>query len=576
MHGPYHGPSSTPQYVSPTATVHGGVDDPSHPMQPMSTSEYVGENGNNDRYRYPEQSVKFSASPPTISPSQPGGYTGSGTQDDPYVVDWDLGDPESPYNWTKRKKWIITMQLALCTFTVSFGSSSYSGGLTYIMADLNVSQDVAVLGVSLYVLGFALGPLIFAPLGERAVFLTTLSAYTVLHLGGALGKNLPTLLSCRLLSGTVGASPLTNSGGVISDIWNARERGAATAIYATVPFLGPIVGPIIGGYLAQSPSLGWRFNFWLMMMLSAATLITGFLLTPETYTPVLLRWRAQKLMQASGGTEHYVSTYDISRPKSLGQAVRRNLSRPFIFLFTEPIVACLAIYVAIVYGTLYALFSAFPIIFQRHRGFSAGEGGLAFLGVGLGVVMGTTSTNIQNRFYWRAMDKSDNGRAPPEARLHMSIIGGVLCPIGLFWFAWTSQPHIHYLVSIFAGVPFGIGVAQILQGLTAYVMDAYGLYFASAIAATVVLRSIGGAIFPLFSTSMFNALGDQWAMSVFGFMSAVCMPMPIIFFKYGWWIRSKSKLAYHNPEPRSNVPSRPETVISHTDKKDATVIEAAV
>lgn len=86
-----------------------------------------------------------------------------------------------------------------------------------------------------------------------------------------------------------------------------------------------------------------------------------------------------------------------------------------VFLFTEPIVACLAIYVAIVYGTLYALFSAFPIIFQRHRGFSAGEGGLAFLGVGLGVVMGTTSTNIQNRFYWRAMDKSDNGRAPPEA-----------------------------------------------------------------------------------------------------------------------------------------------------------------
>lgn len=91
--------------------MHGGVDDPSHPMQPMSTSEYVGENGNNDRYRYPEQSVKFSASPPTIAPSQPGGYTGSGTQEDPYVVDWDLGDPESPYNWTKKKKWIITMQV---------------------------------------------------------------------------------------------------------------------------------------------------------------------------------------------------------------------------------------------------------------------------------------------------------------------------------------------------------------------------------------------------------------------------------------------------------------------------------
>ncbi|KAJ8520988.1 hypothetical protein ONZ45_g2264 [Pleurotus djamor] len=530
----------------------------------MTTTEFVGENS--DRYRYPEQSVKFST-PPRVVPPQPGDYPGSGTADDPYVVDWDLGDPECPYNWTKRKKWTITMQVGLTTFTVSFGSSSYTGGLAYIMKDFNISQDVAVLGVSLYVLGFALGPLVFAPLGEtfgrRAVFIATLSSYSLLHLGGALGSNLPTLLTCRLLSGICGASPLTNSGGVIADIWNARERGLATAIYATVPFLGPIIGPIVGGFVAQDPRLGWHFNFWIMLMLSVATLISGVIITPETYTPVLLRWRARKLTKNSGGAQHYISTYDISRPSSLRRAVLRNLRRPFMFLFTEPIVACLAMYVSIVYGTLYALFSAFPIVFQHHRGFNAGEGGLAFLGVGLGVVLGTSSTNIQNRFYWRAMDQSENGRAPPEQRLHMSMIGAVLCPIGLFWFAWTSQPRIHYLVSIFAGVPFGIGVAQILQGLTAYVMDAYGLYFASAIAATVVLRSFGGAVFPLFSTPMFNALGDQWAMSVFGFMSA----------KYGWWIRSKSKFAYQDPEPPSAFSSRPETVISHTDKKDnATVV----
>lgn len=67
------------------------------------------------------------------------------------------------------------------------------------------------------------------------------------------------------------------------------------------------------------------------------------------------------------------------------------------------------------YGTLYALFSAFPIVFQQHRGFSQGEGGLAFLGVGVGITMGTTSTKIQDRIYWKALDASPNGRAPPEA-----------------------------------------------------------------------------------------------------------------------------------------------------------------
>lgn len=86
-----------------------------------------------------------------------------------------------------------------------------------------------------------------------------------------------------------------------------------------------------------------------------------------------------------------------------------------MFIISEPIVLLLAIYISIVYGTLYALFSAFPIIFQQHKGFSPGQGGLAFLGVGIGIIIGTASQSIQNRIYWRQMDKSETGRAPPEA-----------------------------------------------------------------------------------------------------------------------------------------------------------------
>ncbi|KAF8163013.1 major facilitator superfamily domain-containing protein [Crassisporium funariophilum] len=488
-----------------------------------------------------------------VCPVQERSYMGSGTQDDPYVVDWDLNDPEDPYNWPNLQKWIITAQLAATTFTVSFSSSSYTGGLQYTMRDLNISYNVAILGISLYVLGFALGPLVFAPMGEmfgrRIVFLVTLSLYMIFQVQGALSHNLPTLLSCRLLTGIFGSSPLTNAGGAVGDIWNFRERGLASAIYATVPFLGPVIGPIVGGYVAENPRLGWHFNFWLMFLFAGLSLLMGYFVTPETYAPVLLRWRAQKCTAASSGTVHYVSMHDRDQSKSFSQVMRTNLSRPFVFLVTEPIVLLLAIYVSIVYGTLYALFSGFPIVFQQHRHFSPGQGGLAFLGVGLGITLGTASQSIQNRIYWRIMDKSEDGRAPPEARLHMAILGAVLTPTGLWWFAWTTKTSIHWIVPILAGIPFGMGVAQILQSLTTYLMDTYNVYFASAIAATVVLRSTCGAVFPLFSPAMFQALGDEWAMTVFACLSTVCIPIPILFWKYGWWIRNRSIYAYKDSDP---------------------------
>ncbi|PPQ86304.1 hypothetical protein CVT24_006487, partial [Panaeolus cyanescens] len=345
------------------------------------------------------------------TPIHPTHYQGQGSLNDPYVVEWEMNDPEDPYNWDTSFKWLITAQLALSTFTVSFSSSVYSGGLQDTMRDLGISYNVAILGISLYVLGFALGPLVFASMGEasrsaavlsksllthlsfqmlgrRVVFLVTLSLYTVFQLQGALAHNLPTLLSCRLLTGIFGSSPLTNAGGAVSDIWSFRERGLASAIYATVPFLGPVIGPIVGGFVVQNPNLGWHFNFWLMFAFSAVTLVAGYFFTPETYAPVLLRHRAKKYTDASNGIIHYVSIHDRNKPKSLGQVMRTNLQRPFgtfsyfllpfpidvrpyapqiqirippLFLATEPIVLLLAIYIAIVYGTLYALFSGFPI-----------------------------------------------------------------------------------------------------------------------------------------------------------------------------------------------------------------------
>ncbi|TFK55294.1 MFS general substrate transporter [Heliocybe sulcata] len=475
-------------------------------------------------------------------------YEGEGTRTDPYIVDWDRNDPENPYNWSKPRKWLITSQLAVSTWTVSFGSSAYSGGLKFTENMFHVSEEVAVLGISLYVLGFGLGPLVFAPMGEmygrRRIFIITMSVYTLLHLGGALGHNIATLLATRFLAGVFGSSPLTNAGGAISDIWNPRERGVATSLYATAPWLGPVIGPIVGGFVSQTPRLGWRFSFWIMMIVSGISLIFGVLVTPETYAPVLLRRRARALQKKAGGDVYYVSKYEVNHTASLLEKLQINLSRPFLFLLTEPIVTLLSIYVCIAYSILYAFFAAYPIVFQQHRHFTPGNGGLAFLGVGVGNIIGTCLTPIQNRMYWRAMDRSPSGRAPPEARLYLMMGVAAFLPISLFWFAWTSEPPVPWIVPVLAGVPFGCGAAQIMLGVTAYLMDTYHIYFASAIAATVVLRSVGAFAFPLFCPIMYRNLGDQWACSIFAFLAAACTPLPYLFYKYGPWIRSKSAYAY--------------------------------
>ncbi|KAJ7285595.1 MFS general substrate transporter [Mycena rebaudengoi] len=498
-------------------------------------------------------------------------YPGSGTLKDPYVVDWGLEDPENPLNFANNRKWIITSQvicsplssldasnaqaiipqLAFCTWTVSFSSSVYSGGLEYMARDLHISDNVAILGLSLYVLGFALGPLMFAPMGEmygrRLVFFITLALYTVFQLEGCLGGNdIYALLSCRFLTGIFGSSPLVNAPAQISDIWNARERGLASAnlfLHAVprpksvlhLPFLTHevkcflVIGPIVGGYVVMQ--LDWHFNFWLMFIFSALSLLSGAFLTPETLT------------LQSTGIVHYVSVHDVNCPKSISQAMATNFSRPFVFLVTEPIVLCVTLYISIVYGTLYALFAAFPIVFQQHHHFTSAEGGYAFAGIGIGILIGLASTQIQNRIYWRAIEKSDTGRAAPEARLHQAMVGGCLIPIGLFWFAFAS-PTVHWIVPIIGSAFFGTGISQILQSLTSYLMDAYDLYFASAVASTIVLRSVCAAFLPQVVPVMFTRLGDEAAMSIFGALGLICTPIPFLFWRYGKWIRSKSSVAY--------------------------------
>ncbi|KAM0366760.1 hypothetical protein ACHAPK_008234 [Fusarium culmorum] len=470
-------------------------------------------------------------------------YPGNGTEESPYVIAFQPNDPENAMAFPKWKKWSFTGLQAIATLATTFASSAYSGGMKQVIRYFNVSSEVATLGISLYVLGFALGPLVWAPLseefGRRKIFFVSFMAGTAFAAGSAGADSIAALLVLRFLTGSIGSAPLSNAPAVIADMFDKSERGMAMCMFSGAPFLGPAIGPIIGGFLAQTE--GWRWLLGLMAIFTGTTWIVASLVIPETYAPYILRKRAERLSKATGKV--YISGYDADRPaRSAAHHLKATLTRPWVLLFKEPIILILSIYISIIYGTMYMCFAAFPIVFQGGRGWNQGVGGLAFLGIVVGVALAISTFVYEDKRYAKA-GRTRGAPLEPEDRLPPAMMGSVLIPVGLFWFAWTSFDSIHWIVPIIGTVFFAWGLVLVFMALLNYLIDSYVVFAASVMAANSVIRSLFGAAFPLFTKQMYQNLGIHWASSVPAFLALACVPFPFLFFKYGRKIRMKCEYA---------------------------------
>ncbi|EFQ34146.1 major facilitator superfamily transporter [Colletotrichum graminicola] len=523
------------------------------------------------RIPYWRQVIDQSGITPEVENHQ---YAGSGTEADPFLVQWIPHDPRNPMNYSDNTRWFITMMVAFTTLAVSLLSSAYTGGIHDIVREFGISDEVAVLGVSLYVLGFALGPLLWAPLselyGRQSVFFITYAALAAFGAGCAGAGSARTLIVLRFFAGAFGSSPLSNSGGVIADMFPDEERGLAMTLFSAAPSLGPVFGPIIGGFLGSAA--GWRWLMGTLAAISGTFWLLGTALVPETYSPYLLRRRAAELSKRTG--KCYVSKMEHHKGKtSLAQSFKTALSRPWKLLFREPIVLLLSLYTAIIYGTLYMLFAAFPIVYQQERGWSQGVGGLPFLGLMVGMIAAVVYSIPENNRYQRVR-KRNGGRAPPETRLVSVMVGAIAGPIGLFWFAWTTNPSIHWMASVAAGVPFGFSMILLFMGISNYLIDAYTIFAASVLAANCVIRSLFGAAFPLFTNYMYKNLGTNWASSIPAFLALGCVPFPFLLYKYGAAIRARCKYAAQAEESMAEL--REELPQSNQDQDDVTAIEGVL
>lgn len=211
-------------------------------------------------------------------------YPGSGSENDPFIVSRITDDEGDPQRFSTTKKWGITALIALATLSCSFDSSTFSSVIQDIRDEFHASTTVGTLGISLFVLGFAVGPLFWAPLSELhgrwIVFAFTIPVFTIFNAATAGAQNIETILIPSFLAGSFGSSPLANGGGVLVDLFSANERSLAMSLYAAAPFLGPALGPIVGGFLGEAG--GWRWVEGIMAIFAGIASFLLTLLVPET------------------------------------------------------------------------------------------------------------------------------------------------------------------------------------------------------------------------------------------------------------------------------------------------------
>ncbi|KAI0751877.1 MFS polyamine transporter [Daedaleopsis nitida] len=490
---------------------------------------------------------------PTDSNSSDGHHTGQNPQefDGIHVVDWDgPDDPESPKNWSYSKKWAVTSVVSAYTFMSPLSSSMMAPASERISELYGVTNtSVIALFTSIYVLGYAFGPLALSPISELYGRARVLQAgnfwYLAWNLACAFARSPAELLIFRFLSGFGGSGTLSIGGGVIGDVWRPNEIGKAIAVYSLAPLLGPVLGPICGAWIAEKGD--WRWVFWAPTITSVAVQAIGLFLLTETYPPVLLERKARVIrasMNPEKGQPCEVRTIFDGPNREWKNIVKKALVRPFMLFTCEPIIQLLGAYMALVYGTLYIFLTTLTSIFERVYQQPVGIAGLHYIALGLGLSgMSQVNARLLDVIYKRLSERN-GGVGKPEFRLPPMIPGTFLLPIGLLLTGWTARASVHWIVPDIGIAIIGAGMVLNLQSIQIYIIDAFTLHAASALAAGSFLRSIAAFCFPLFAPSMYQALGYGKGGTILACAAIVVgIPAPFLFWRYGERIRNASRYA---------------------------------
>jgi DHA1 family multidrug resistance protein-like MFS transporter len=468
-------------------------------------------------------------------------------EDGTIIVNWyGPDDPANPQNWTSVQKLVPVLIINAYTFAVYLGSSIITGSYAGIMRKFGVSQQAVSLNLSMYVLAYGLGPMLWSPLseisslGRNPLYIYTFALFVILLVPTALVNNFPGLIVLRFLLGFFGSPCLATGPASLGDMYGFGKLPYAMATWAFTATNGPAVGPLLSAY--SVPATSWRWSSWELLWLSGPLLIAFFVLVPETSSSNILLRRAQRLRTRTGQS-YFRSQGEIDQSKlQPREVVTEALWRPLQTMILDPSIGFTALYVALIYGIYYSFFEAFPIVYIDIHGFSLGSQALVYLSISVGITVGIAAYATWIRINWEPAVRTWN-IGPPERRLIPGLFASFMLPIGLFLFAWTSTPDIHWIVPTIGIAIMSGGIFLIMQSIFLYLPLSYPKYAASVFAGNSLARSVLAAAIVHASQPLYHNLGVDRGVTLLGGLTVGCIAGIFALWHYGPSLRARSKFA---------------------------------
>ncbi|KAI0428398.1 major facilitator superfamily transporter [Xylaria sp. FL1042] len=469
------------------------------------------------------------------------------TADGTILVDWySTDDPENPRNWTNLRRVLVALVLCLYTFVVYTSSAIYINSEPGVAKEFGVNATEASLGLALFVLGYGVGPLLWSPLselpnvGRNPVYFWTMLAFVILSIPTALVTNYPGLMVLRFLQGFFGSPCLANGGASLGDLYNDMHLPYALIAWVSAGYCGPAIGPLLSGF--SVPVLGWRWSLLEILFAASAIFPIMFAFLPETSSATLLLQRAERLRRLTGNPA-FMSQSEIDQKDMTSRAIFVDaLIKPLEITVKDPAILFVQLYTAVVYATYYSFFESFPLVYPVYYGLTPGQIGLVFLAILVACLLGAVVYASYIHFYMNPRIRA-LGDPVPETRLVPALVAAVGPTLGLFVFAWTARPDIHWIAPTAGITLYGATVFVVFQCIFVYVPLSYPKYAASLFAGNDFFRSALAFAAVLFAPPLFEDLGVARGNSLLGGLSVVGVIGIWTLYIFGARLRSMSKFA---------------------------------
>ncbi|KAH7014484.1 major facilitator superfamily domain-containing protein [Microdochium trichocladiopsis] len=500
--------------------------------------------------------------PPGGEPDQPR----QGKEKQPVVSSWTTS-PYNPYTWPTSRKVTIILIVSLSHLATTMSASMMAASLEQIAAELHMDPATTLLASSIFLLGLGFGPFLVGPMselyGRRPVWLLCNCWYLLWNSLCPVGRSSGMLIASRLMAGFGASCGIGLLGPVSADMYGASERGKSIAIATFLPYIGPALGPIVGGLASEH--IHWSWTFWILSIFNAVATAAGFFLIKESYGPIVQERHGFLLSSPSNLT--------------IGQKIKNNLLRPVRMLIFRPVILFVSFNMALDFAVYFLVLSTFATLWIEEYNQSESTSSLHYIAITLGATVATQiggrlmdatyktlSTRAQTKA--RAAQEPESGDSHtqreeeeevvahinPEFRIPFVIPSLILTPVGLLWYAWTAERHVHWAVVDLGIAVFTLANFMFSAGFQAYMLDEFsggggggasagsgsgGNTAASATAAVKLLSYILAFVFPLFAPRMYEVLGYGWGNTLLALLFAgLAVPSALVAWIWGEKLRA--------------------------------------